>query len=165
MTRASIKPELLEVLDKFLNKHLKPKKRHEVDKLCAVIHSIADSNCKLFDVGSGHGHLSRRLAFKYDHSVVSVDTDSKLLSTASELDDRLIDDFEFLKSRAKPRQIHFTIGKQNGSELISGEPNFGLIGLHTCGNLSHDLLELHKHSNSRCLFLCSCCYHKTEPNR
>lgn len=161
----SIKPELLEVLDRFLNKRLKPKKVHEIDKLSAVIHSIVEPNCKLFDVGSGHGHLSRRLAFKYDHNVVSVDTDAKLLATARELDDRLTDDFEFLKSRPKPRQVHFTISKQNGVELTAGESNFGLVGLHTCGNLSHDLLELHKHSNSKCVFLLSCCYHKTEPDR
>ena len=153
------------MLDKFLNKHLSPKKKHEIGKLSVAIHSIADSDCKLFDVGSGHGHLSRRLAYSYGYQMVSVDTDPKLLSTASEIDDRLVDDFPFLKSRPKPRQINFTISKQNCSQLTAGETNFGLVGLHTCGNLSHDLLELHKHSNSKCLFLCSCCYHKTQPNR
>ena len=153
------------MLDKFLNKHLKPKKIHEINKLSAAIHSAADLDCKLFDVGSGHGHLSRRLAFKYGYRLISVDSDPKLLSTAGELDDRLIGDFPFLKSRPKPRQINFKISSENCAELTAGEPNFGLIGLHTCGNLSHDLLKLHKDSDSRYLWLCSCCYHKTQPNR
>lgn len=57
------------------------------------------------------------------------------------------------------------MNKNNYLQIISNETEFGLVGLHSCGNLSHNLLELHKNSDSKYLFLCSCCYHKTKEDR
>lgn len=84
---------------------------------------------------------------------------------AKQYDDRLIDKFNFLNANQKPKQLQYTMSEDNYIELVKNEQNYGLIGLHSCGNLGHDLLELHKNSTSKYLFLCSCCYHKTNENR
>lgn len=165
-----MKPALLKLINRFLNKHLTPKKIHEIDKLCETIQLIAERNCKLFDVGSGQGHLSRKLAFKYEFgNITSVDCNSNLLLKANQIDNQLLNDFKCLPSNRRPKQLNYTMNKENCSQLIRSElgekESFGLIGLHSCGNLSHDLLEVHKNCESKYLFLCSCCYHKTKADR
>ncbi|KZC04159.1 PREDICTED: protein RRNAD1-like [Dufourea novaeangliae] len=181
-----------EVLDKsnsqdrkftnLFSKHIKKKKRYEIQELAHVCADCAyESNCKcIVDIGAGMGHLARTLAFQHGLCVTCIEQDSTLLQQARKWDQELL-------MSAKKHLLHFCekvpqhytaklessnlveselVGHlqnlfQNGFNLCKTDAKFGLIGLHSCGDLAPLLLKLY---SSRCeaKFICivGCCYMK-----
>lgn len=68
----------------ILSKHIKPKKRHEIDQMSAACAQAAfDFNVQyIVDFGAGLGHLSRVIAFKYGLHVCCLEQQQSLSTQA-----------------------------------------------------------------------------------
>lgn len=80
-------------LKQIFSKHIKPKKKHEIQRMSQVCVSTAQEcgNVQyIVDVGGGLGHLSRKLAFGYGLNVCCLEQQSKLSCEAKEIDQNLL---------------------------------------------------------------------------
>lgn len=71
-------------LKKIFEKHIKPKKLHEIDKfssLCNEISKKTNTN-HIVDVGAGLGHLSRVLSFSYGLKMCCIEQQPSLTQQA-----------------------------------------------------------------------------------
>ncbi|XP_032662812.1 protein RRNAD1-like [Odontomachus brunneus] len=163
-------------------KHVKIKKRHEIQeiaKICADCARESDAKC-IVDVGAGMGHLARSLAFKYDLCVTCIEQNESLSQQARKLDQ------ELLVSISKhlpnlpvklPRHVSVKLEKTDFEQAETVEniqrifsesfhrsktkTGFGIVGLHPCGDLAATLLRLYT-SRREAKFICivGCCYMK-----
>ncbi|XP_011162554.2 protein RRNAD1 [Solenopsis invicta] len=163
-------------------KHVKIKKRHEIQQIARICADCArESNAKcIVDVGAGVGHLARSLAFKYGLHVMCIEQDSLLSQQARKWDKELLVTLsKHLPDLSINMPQHVSIKLENThsdqSEIIGDmrrifsdnfnlngeESEFGIVGLHPCGDLAATLLRLY---TSRCeaRFICivGCCYMK-----
>lgn len=78
-------------LKQIFTKHVKPKKRHEVEKMSRVCKEVADELGieYIVDFGAGLGHLSRVLAYGYGLKVCCLEQNAELTKQAG-LDSFLI---------------------------------------------------------------------------
>ncbi|XP_014204204.1 protein RRNAD1-like [Copidosoma floridanum] len=170
------------VLGQFANlftKHVKKKKRYEIDVLSQIAAKCANAaGCKcIVDIGAGMGHLARALAYGHQLCVVCVEQNESLLETARKWDEQLkvsitkhVSDF----SGKKPQHVSLLVGvtraaRQQLANQLSGifvekfhdNSGFGLIGLHPCGDLAATLLKFYA-SEEKARFICivGCCYMK-----
>ncbi|XP_058808607.1 methyltransferase-like protein 25B isoform X2 [Phymastichus coffea] len=164
--------------DNLFKKHVKTKKRYEIDvisKIAADCASKAGCTC-VVDVGAGMGHLARVLAYRYDLKVTCVEQNPALLEGARKWDKQLaeslgkyLSDFRERKpphqlavrveaSSSARRQLAEQLTLSFGAEEFDG---FGLIGLHPCGDLAATLLRFYSNEQS-VKFICivGCCYMK-----
>ncbi|KAJ7307110.1 hypothetical protein JRQ81_009091 [Phrynocephalus forsythii] len=79
-------------LHPVFRKHVKPKKQHEILRLGQVVKRLSEiaGGCRVIDVGSGQGHLSRYLAFGLHLSVTSIEGDAQLVAQAAKFDQELV---------------------------------------------------------------------------
>ncbi|XP_059051006.1 methyltransferase-like protein 25B isoform X2 [Achroia grisella] len=153
-------------------KHVKLKKRHEVTLMAEIVHHTASQvKCDaVVDFGSGLGHLVRLLAYKYDLYAAGIECQSQLTQDARKQDWELeytAKKYLSTESAIKLRRpIHFDIILNNISQLDhlvlpDTMDNYGLIGLHPCGDLGPLLLK-HFVSSNKVRFICvvGCCYMK-----
>ncbi|XP_018312574.1 protein RRNAD1 [Mycetomoellerius zeteki] len=163
-------------------KHVKIKKRHEIQQIARVCADCAqESNAEcIVDVGAGVGHLARSIAFKYGLHVICIEQDALLSQQARKWDK------ELLVSLSKhlpdlpvnmPQHISIKLEDTNSdlSETIRDirrtfsdnfnlnrkKSGFGIVGLHPCGDLAATLLKLYT-SQCETRFICivGCCYMK-----
>ncbi|XP_077261641.1 methyltransferase-like protein 25B isoform X2 [Temnothorax americanus] len=167
--------------DLFL-KHVKIKKRHEIQQIARICADCArESNAKcIVDVGAGVGHLARSLAFKYGLNVTCIEQDALLSQQAGKWDDELLMTLsKHLPDLPVNTPQHVSIKLENinsdqsatirdirrifSHNFNSGEKKsrFGIVGLHPCGDLAATLLKLYA-SQSEARFICivGCCYMK-----
>lgn len=166
--------------DKLFIKHVKTKKRYEIEKIAKILNECTSkTNCTcVVDIGAGVGHLSRVLAFKYGLNVICIEQDSTLTNQAKKYDNELsasMEKYKFAYS-GKIDHVSMTVNANNSGEqvindLITNFANgsvkklkteeFGLIGLHPCGDLATTLLRLYS-SCEKAKFICivGCCYMK-----
>ena len=189
-TAWQFEPELLserggqhQSLKHVFRKHVKPKKQYEMCRLAKLISSVAESSEveKVLDIGSGVGHLSRYLCYNNNLTVACVDGDDKLTVSARKFDEELEKTVEKLKARSgqedlqlPPSPVHVTSHIAPDMDLASfhqllrnnfkmkGESLlYGLVGLHTCGDLAPVILKMFvQDSSSRMLTSLGCCYMK-----
>ncbi|XP_075976803.1 methyltransferase-like protein 25B [Anticarsia gemmatalis] len=153
-------------------KHVKLKKRHEISMMADVVVDTAmQTGCNaVIDFGSGLGHLVRVLAYRDDLYAAGIECQRQLTEEARKLDLEL----EYTaKKHISPeaasklhRPLHFNITLSCYSQLVKlplpeTMMNYGLIGLHPCGDLGPLLLK-HFVESEHVKFICvvGCCYMK-----
>ncbi|XP_018396365.1 PREDICTED: protein RRNAD1-like [Cyphomyrmex costatus] len=163
-------------------KHVKIKKRHEIRQITQECTDCArESNAKcLVDVGAGVGHLARSLAFKSGLHVICIEQDALLSQQARKWDKELL---VSLSKRLPDLTVnlpqHISIKLEDTNSDLSGtirdirrifadnfnlsekKSEFGIVGLHPCGDLAATLLRLYA-SQRETRFICivGCCYMK-----
>ncbi|GLH06002.1 Uncharacterized protein GBIM_11531 [Gryllus bimaculatus] len=161
-------------------KHVKPKKRHEVALMAKITAETAKSTgCSyVVDVGSGLGHLARMLAYGYDLQVCCLEAQHTLAQQARKLDLEL--EVTMTKYISNDQSLDFCRPVHVSNTLNSSvdenyfvqvlktafgmentDINFGIVGLHPCGDLGPLLLHLFiKCPNARFINIVGCCYMK-----
>ncbi|XP_034935233.1 protein RRNAD1-like [Chelonus insularis] len=173
--------ELIQGCENILVKHVKVKKRYEIDKfseICAKCAFLSQCKC-IVDTGAGMGHLARQLTYKYNLPVICIEQAQCLSDLAKKYDN------EFLYSLKKYIPNHYfqsshhlcaKIEKENCSsqlidtldeiftnkfQLKSINNKYGLIGLHPCGDLAATLLKIYiKQDTIKFISVVGCCYMK-----
>jgi len=170
-------------LKHVFRKHVKPKKQYEMCRLAKLTSSI--SHClntdKVLDIGSGVGHLSRYLCYNNKLQVACVDGDDKLINSAKKFDDEL----EFTVSKMFNRgdttlqlprpPVHVTshiapdMNLDNFHQILSNkfsisspdQLKYGIVGLHTCGDLGPVLIRMFTQDPGAVMLnSIGCCYMK-----
>jgi hypothetical protein len=164
------------ILNQIFNKNIKPKKQHELQRMsdtCSLVSSI--TGCQtVVDVGAGVGHLSRHLSFRHGLNVICLECQSELGDQAEKLD------VQNAKSLAKllknpsiahgplPKHVTLTLNPDVTNLKILLEDRlgesvsmFGLIGLHTCGDLGPTLIRNFANvPDIKFILAIGCCYMK-----
>lgn len=166
--------------DKISNlfwKNVKLKKRHEISVLAELCYKSAlNTNCFcIVDIGSGVGHLSRLLAYKYGFKVCTFESNNMLTNSAKKLDDAFKESLikykinyeHFIQPVHINKMITHNLDMPNFINDIEnalkqkGPLKFGIVGLHPCGDLSPILLTLfNKCAEAVFINIASCCYMK-----
>ena len=189
--RWQFEPELMsgssrhhQSLKHVFRKHVKPKKQYELcrlGKLASVVAESLDLN-KVLDIGSGVGHLSRYLCYNHKLSVACVDGDNSLTVSARKFDEELEKTVEKMSrwtvNRAEielpPSPVHVTAHVspdmnlntfhsllRDSFNLNEASLQYGLVGLHTCGDLASVLLRMFTMDPSSLMInSLGCCYMK-----
>lgn len=153
--------------NKLFIKHVKTKKRYEIEKIARILNDCTSkTNCNcVVDIGAGVGHLSRVLAFKYGLNVICIEQDSTLTEQAIKYDKELsvsLKKYNFTCS-GKIDHVSMAVNADNidGQMINDLTEEFGIIGLHPCGDLATTLLRLYSF-NEKAKFICvvGCCYMK-----
>ncbi|XP_077293391.1 methyltransferase-like protein 25B [Arctopsyche grandis] len=155
-------------------KRVKKKKRHEIALMSHLVNKTArDINCSgVVDIGSGMGHLVRTLAYRHKLTTIGIEYQHKLVDEARKLDDQF---GTTLKKYTKQNEIIEELKPQHINKMLTLEikssvfkechaifkNNFGLVGLHPCGDLGPLLLRMFNDSDA-IKFICivGCCYMK-----
>ena len=169
-------------------KHVKPKKQYEMCRLAKLISSVAQTREveKVLDIGSGVGHLSRYLCYNNNLTVACVDGNDNLTTSARKFDEELEKTVSKMRSRCDgdqlpplpPSPVHVTAHIAPDMDLDSFHDllrnNFGmeeeklvygLVGLHTCGDLAPVILRMFVQDGSAGLLTSlGCCYMKIKEN-
>jgi SAM-dependent methyltransferase len=162
------------VVDERLLKGMKEKKVQEVSSLAAAVDECARA-CgagSILDVGSGHGHLARVLAFQYGHHVTGIDCSDYHAQQAQTKTDSLKFDknqagsaaftqARITKDTTKDEILKLLQGCRNAS-VQGGDERVLLVGLHTCGDLATVMMKMLMDAGSLFCGLVSvpCCYSK-----
>ncbi len=136
------------------SRHLTPKKTHEIARVSAFLRQAELRPERILDVGGGAGHLARVLARDLGCEVISIDRDARLQAKGLRL----------LERDGARRSVRFVSGDfvERGAELAQ-VPGTLVVGLHTCGGLAWEQLELVRGGNS--LLNIGCCYDRLDPHR
>ncbi|PZC81383.1 hypothetical protein B5X24_HaOG212835 [Helicoverpa armigera] len=153
-------------------KHVKLKKRHEINLMSDVVVDTAlQSNCNsVIDFGSGLGHLVRVLAYRDDLCAAGIECQGQLTEEARKLDLQLEYTVkkhlsaEAVSKLRRPLHLNMTLSNHNqlrNLPLPDCMQNYGLIGLHPCGDLGPLLLK-HFINSENIKFICvvGCCFMK-----
>lgn len=162
-----------------MNVFMSSKKSHEVEilsSICDKIHIITDTS-HLIDIGDGKGYLSSFLSLHHKIPVLGVDasetnTDGaiKRVKKLSKLWNSISRKNSEKKTKETSSDLYkqitmFVDAKVNVKDLISNvfltsPSGIGLVGLHTCGNLSASSIRLFS-TNQDVKSICNvgCCYH------
>lgn len=171
-------------LHHVFKKHVKPKKQHEISRYSRLIKNVT-SNLqvdKVLDVGSGVGHLSRYLAYGHDLRVACVDGMDDFTDSAKKFDLQLETAVGKINQRngttaTYTPPVHVTSWLSPDMDLSKFQKTlktrfcmedderleYGIVGLHTCGDLAPILLKLFASSkDASMLQSVGCCYMKIE---
>jgi len=171
-------------------KHVKPKKQHEMCRLARLIDSVERNQGieRVLDIGAGVGHLSRYLSYNYRLQVACVDGDGQLTGSAKKFDQELEATVAKLKARSSSHEleggihasslsgpVHVTAHVAPDMDLpkfhallsnkfnlgLGAELKYGLVGLHTCGDLGPTILHtFNKDTGAGVVVSVGCCYMK-----
>ncbi|XP_033211699.1 protein RRNAD1 [Belonocnema kinseyi] len=161
-------------------KHVKTKKRYEIEKMSQILGDCAlKANCKcVVDIGAGMGHLARVLAFKYGFSVTCVEQDPLLTAQAKKCDEQFLTSLRKYNPNCngKLQHVSMTVNVNDSGEevvnyltksfeseqtLITKRKELGLVGLHPCGDLATTLLRLYSNcAEAKFICIVGCCYMK-----
>ncbi|XP_024936398.1 protein RRNAD1 isoform X4 [Cephus cinctus] len=174
--------ETLLKLQNHFTKHVKMKKRHEIEKIAQIATdcaSAADSE-RIVDVGAGMGHLARVLAYKYGLCVLCIEQQESLSRRARECDGEFfitvrksLPDFKGKKPEHVTLEVNTSSDTRtklpdcineifnNRFNVKADRQGFGFIGLHPCGDLAATLLRLYsEQENIKFICIVGCCYMK-----
>ncbi|ERL89579.1 hypothetical protein D910_06944 [Dendroctonus ponderosae] len=155
---------------------MKSKKSHEVEILSGAVAAIRDLSrtSHLIDIGDGKGYLSSMLALHYQIPVLGVDASEINTNGAVDRANKLSKVWNGVVTNIKTRETSINCYKQitkfvdekvDFPELISNiflqkSDKIGLVGLHTCGNLTPTCLKIYNECDSiRTICNVGCCYH------
>lgn len=89
--------------------------------------------------------------------IISTEIKAKMLNIALELDDNCIQNREFMN------MIETKITVKDNIDV--NHINYGLISLHSCGDLTPTMMKLFNHENKiKFISAFSCCYHSMKLN-
>ena len=156
-----LEPKSLEYVFK---KHIKPKKKHELMRMAdlALMLSEKTRSKNKVDVGGGLGHLSRFLAFN-GFNVSCLEAEGDFGKTAAKFDldlsKAIPDDMAFKKPKHQTLNIDPDLSSDKFSSELNFDGDFGIVGLHTCGDLGPTLIRLYAESpKASHLQSVGCCY-------
>ncbi|KAI9206999.1 methyltransferase domain-containing protein [Polychytrium aggregatum] len=168
-------------LDKKIVYGMSPKKRHEVGIMAALIHELMaiDGATYAVDIGAGQGYLDMVLAFQYGHNVIGIDDDEIQTCGAqrrSSTIERVFADHNGGRLYHINRRVHATeslpdlvqhaIAADSDASLdasVDPDAKWLLCGLHSCGDLTPNIIRHFLKSEASLLAAVSCCYnHVTE---
>ncbi|PIK13600.1 methyltransferase [Halobacteriovorax sp. JY17] len=141
-------------MPQVLKKKLRPKKIHEIEKLKSVCDKVKDIE-SIIDIGGGVGNLSCSLIIDSEKKALCVDMDEKLLDLG-----RGKREFWPLESKESLRFIHKKFDEKTSLDVNFSKDKALLIGLHSCGDLSTNVLKFGLRNNIRNIINIGCCYHK-----
>ncbi|XP_034477721.1 protein RRNAD1 isoform X2 [Drosophila innubila] len=161
-------------------KCVKPKKSHEIKRMAAICARSCQQNSIDFvvDFGAGLGHLARILGYGYGINVCCFEMQANLNQQALAIDAKLesmaakhLDASELAKfkrsahltqrlsSSTKPTEFIESI--REAFQLPDTDFQFGIIGLHPCGDLGATLMRMFLNcEQAKFLNFVGCCYHK-----
>ncbi|KAH8397313.1 hypothetical protein KR215_012295 [Drosophila sulfurigaster] len=161
-------------------KCVKPKKSHEIKRMAAICARSCQQTATNFvvDFGAGVGHLARILGYGYGIKVCCLEMQPALNQQAVAIDAKLesmahkfleaheIEHFkrpahltQRLSSSTKPAEFIESI--REAFQLPAGDFQFGIIGLHPCGDLGATLMRLFLNcEQAKFLNFVGCCYQK-----
>ncbi|XP_035730280.1 protein RRNAD1-like isoform X1 [Vespa mandarinia] len=167
---------------KLFRKHVKKKKTHEIEQMAQICSYYAQkSECKsVVDVGAGLGHLARLLTYQYGLHVACIEQDELLSKKARLYDEELLMSMRKHEPNFSPLKLeHISLKletsnhaemnfKQHLHEIFANIYNvnteclqYGIIGLHPCGDLASILLNLYSLTKeARFMCIVGCCYMK-----
>lgn len=179
-----------ERLQREFSRHVKPKKKYEIQQMSLQIAQLSAKTGTTFviDIGSGLGHLCRILAYDYGLNVVGVEAQTDLKNRAETWDKKFEttawkvckdvkkyrphhflkrisfettpDDFNQVRFNSFV-QIFYLSFSQMVQEAGGSSHDYGIVGLHPCGNLAPILLKtFSENAEAKFLVLASCCYHR-----
>ena len=136
-------------LQHVFRKHIKPKKQHEIVRMSqlAILLASKTRETNKLDIGAGLGHLSRLLAFGHNFKVTCLEAEDQFGSTAVQFDQDLIKATSKSTTSQdqedrKPKHVTLKLEPKLDSNIFVekmhdtfGDHSFGLLGLHTCGDL------------------------------
>jgi hypothetical protein len=126
------------------------KKSHEIKRILSLLASHKFN--KIFDIGSGKGHLSFLMAQNFENNeYICIDMDDKLQKNAQ-------DKFKDIDPQSIKKLTYINQKVDEKSKLEINKDDL-LLGLHACGDLSSELLTNHLKSKGSFLNF-PCCYHK-----
>jgi hypothetical protein len=148
---------------------IKPKKKHEIERVLAVIQKMMAPHGALhaIDVGGGMGHLARILAARLGLAVTVVDSNRHLNERGNKL--ALSHDKGAKKGGAagKVDFMHYKLGRfhheRAGGLASLFIPDALIIGLHTCGPLALHQFEWCQALGVKQLLNVGCCYQYLDP--
>lgn len=158
------------LLDKTisLKKQRQTKKQHEIEQMVPFVRDLClKHKCKyIIDVGSGLGYFGRLLSDACpDLTIIAVEKNEDFQNEASKRN-----------SNKKIINMSHTIDKNSSFNLISqirkllNEPddkelNMGLISLHSCGDLTPNMINIFTKNKDEFKFMAafSCCYQSMQP--
>uniref|UniRef100_A0A915EE87 Methyltransferase domain-containing protein n=1 Tax=Ditylenchus dipsaci TaxID=166011 RepID=A0A915EE87_9BILA len=156
-----------------LRSKLKPKKLHEVGRLCDLIDVLlAHHKCKfgedikhVVDIGAGIGHLSRMFSLVKNLDVTTIEGNSEFVEKSKILDQMFMAKVASKEWKAPNRQEAYIKHTQHIDSLTKGDNHqqtaHVVVGLHSCGDLSPTILRYFVHNiNAKVLISIGCCYHK-----
>ncbi|XP_022822470.1 protein RRNAD1 [Spodoptera litura] len=153
-------------------KHVKLKKRHEINLMAGVVVDTAvQTGCNsVIDFGSGLGHLVRVLAYRDDLHAAGIECQAQLTEEARKLDLELEYtakkhlSSESVSKLKRPLHFNMTLSTHKqlmGLSLPDCMANYGLIGLHPCGDLGPLLLkQFVECENIKFICVVGCCFMK-----
>ncbi|KAJ3357162.1 hypothetical protein HDU91_005455, partial [Kappamyces sp. JEL0680] len=162
-----------ETVDECTRRGMGLKKLHEVNRLTALLHQVADAHDidVIVDFGSGLGYLTHELSRKYP--VIAIECDGDRTTGAQKRSQKM--DARQKGMPASSNIVHVTeyLTLENAERILTqarldGLPTrekpftrFLLTGLHACGELSANTMPtLFKNTESiQALVSVGCCYH------
>uniref|UniRef100_A0A1A9X3N4 Methyltranfer_dom domain-containing protein n=1 Tax=Glossina brevipalpis TaxID=37001 RepID=A0A1A9X3N4_9MUSC len=171
-------------LTNIFAKGVKHKKRHELELMASTCAEMCQNSAVDFivDFGAGIGHLARVLGFGYGIKVCCLEMQYQLNKQAEEIDEQMI---SLIKKYLPPKQakmcrkpIHLNLCLtstttpeafirliQKSLELNTDDYKFGIIGLHSCGDLAANLIHIFLNcKQAKFINLVGCCYMKLSIN-
>lgn len=146
----SWKTEYPNALKNVFRKHIKPKKQHEITRMSDLASMFKETNNRV-DVGSGLGHLSRLLSFGYDLDITCLEAEGQFGDKALQFDQDLVHAAKTkLAIDQSPKHVTLTLSPALESSVFDEKINydhFGMVGLHTCGDLGPTLVRLFAQSS------------------
>ncbi|XP_030557978.1 protein RRNAD1 isoform X2 [Drosophila novamexicana] len=161
-------------------KCVKPKKSHEIKRMAAICARSCQQTTVDFvvDFGAGVGHLARILAYGYGINVCCLEMQADLNEQAVAIDAKLesiaakhmevsetthfkrpVHLTQRLSSDTKP--VHFIESIREAFQLPDTDFQFGIIGLHPCGDLGATLMRMFLScKQAKFLNFVGCCYQK-----
>lgn len=144
-----------------------PKKSHEVEILSKIASAVSElsNNRHIIDIGDGKGYLSSTLAAHSNLNVLGVDSSMTNTVGAAKRIEKMNKTLRRKQNfRDYKRTTRFVTETTDLKRLVSEHfpdaDNFGLVGLHTCGDLAASCLKIYA-SNDDVTSMCNvgCCYH------
>jgi hypothetical protein len=132
-----------------------PKKKHEIKRLAPHIHHLYQTKKidQIVDIGGGIGLLAQVLANQYQHKVISIDMNAEFQKTGFERHEH--------NARVPTNKVQYKNIKVEAqgpfTELL--ESNVMPIGLHTCGKLALDIIQVSADKKVPAIVNFGCCYH------
>jgi hypothetical protein len=141
--------------DRFTWLFIIPKKQHEIKRLAPHIHHLYQKKNihDVIDIGGGIGLLAQTLSNYFQLNVTSIDMNSHFQETGMERN---------LKNAKNPNhKVNYKNLKVSSDSEFSQllKSNVMPVGLHTCGKLALDLIQVSSAQRVPILVNFGCCYH------
>jgi hypothetical protein len=147
--------------DRFTWLFIIPKKQHEIKRLAPHLNHLYQHHHikNILDIGGGIGLLAQGLNNEYKLNVTSVDMNSELQKTGFARHEK---NAKNILNKVKYKEV-FVSQDENFTKLI--DPYTMTVGLHTCGKLALDIIQVSSAQRTPVLVNFGCCYHTLHVNK